>query len=278
MDFFSIGCGHETEHIIDIGGVDWFTSSNRSRVGDLTTVSGSDGKILTGLHVEEERLPPFVHSHAGMYFHPTRVAPIFRQLDAGLQQGFPKGISWNYRIKNCTVKMETPVIYFYGDDKERYNVRVDFNGGTISQWYPQRTAGEKLPPLKVDPVKRTRTEIDFAKPFQGFIEWDVDVIPRGEIDEAVTFQPHQTPTWIYPKVPDANILKVGDQYEDYLFYRGVGNFEQAAEFRVTGRRTWRLKTRLRMPFPLLWPLKRMPMGFVSVFCRKEWVRKRRSGF
>jgi hypothetical protein len=34
--------------------------------GTFTTVSGSDGRMLTGLHIEEEHLPPFVYSHAGM--------------------------------------------------------------------------------------------------------------------------------------------------------------------------------------------------------------------
>ena len=34
--------------------------------GTFTTVSGSDGVLLTGLEVEEEKLPSFVYSHAGM--------------------------------------------------------------------------------------------------------------------------------------------------------------------------------------------------------------------
>jgi len=34
--------------------------------GTFTTVSGSDGSFLTGLHVEEEELPSFVYSHVGM--------------------------------------------------------------------------------------------------------------------------------------------------------------------------------------------------------------------
>ena len=34
--------------------------------GTFTTVSGSDGVLLTGLQREEETLPPFVHSHLGL--------------------------------------------------------------------------------------------------------------------------------------------------------------------------------------------------------------------
>ena len=34
--------------------------------GTFTTISGSDGSVLSGLHVEEEKLPDFVYSHIGM--------------------------------------------------------------------------------------------------------------------------------------------------------------------------------------------------------------------
>ncbi len=34
--------------------------------GAFTTVSGSDGRLLTVLHVEEEHLPRFVYSHLGL--------------------------------------------------------------------------------------------------------------------------------------------------------------------------------------------------------------------
>ena len=49
---------------------------------------------------------------------------------------------------------------------------------------------------------------------------------------AFTFKPNENYTWIYPRIPDANILKVGDEYEDYLFYRGIGNFNLPATFSV----------------------------------------------
>jgi len=113
--------------------------------GTFTTVSGSDGGVLKGLHVEEEQLPDFVYSHKGMRpsVQSNRLSRgIFVRKDAKgmLIQSRGKGMS-SAKLKNVTVKMETPVIYFYGDDTPKVNVKVGFNGGTISQWYPDRTAG-----------------------------------------------------------------------------------------------------------------------------------------
>lgn len=96
--------------------------------GTFTTLSGSDGVVLAGMQVEEERLPYFVQGHAGL---------------GGL--GF-KGMM--RPVTNVKVKMETPVIYFYGDQREKLSVEVGFNGGTISQWYPPRASGDTPTSMK----------------------------------------------------------------------------------------------------------------------------------
>src|SRR4029453_4578055 len=36
-----------------------------------------------------------------------------------------------------TVRMETPVIYFYGDRKQTMSVGVGFPSGLITEWYPR---------------------------------------------------------------------------------------------------------------------------------------------
>jgi hypothetical protein len=87
--------------------------------GTFTTLSGSDGVLLDGLWVEEERLPGFVHGHFAL-----------RNKGIGMEVG------------DVRVKMETPVLYFYAERKTPVTVRVDFPVGTISQWYPQRSDGE----------------------------------------------------------------------------------------------------------------------------------------
>ncbi|MGJ8674201.1 hypothetical protein [Rubritalea sp.] len=241
--------------------------------GTFTTVSGSDGKLLAGLHIEEEHLPPFVHSHVGMQSNrfmlpynysymnqapPSSVLQSSDQIAISLGENntvtplFAKGMLPN-NLRNVTVKMETPVIYFYGDDTPNVHVHVGFNGGTISEWYPKRKDGDTPNAISLEGLKPTgqftnflngekipvdfNKVIDFAKPYKGFIEWDVEILPKDQADIAHTFKPYENYTWIYPRVPDANMLKVEDEYEDYLFYRGLGNFDLPAEFSVDENET-----------------------------------------
>ena len=100
--------------------------------GTFTTVSGSNGETLAGLHIEEEHLPPFVYSHAGMQnFNPYayRIITSPQLIAKNKHQMFVRKDTKNVLqpavsmkgmqkafLKNVTVKMETPVIYFYGDE------------------------------------------------------------------------------------------------------------------------------------------------------------------
>ncbi|MGJ8657795.1 MAG: hypothetical protein ACSHX6_15210 [Akkermansiaceae bacterium] len=246
--------------------------------GTFTTVSGSDGGLLAGLHVEEEHLPPFVYSHIGMRPQDNEMNPFYftgqgarnsRRQFFVMQDGEKviqpmrgtKGIP-RAMLANVTVKMETPVIYFYGDDTRKVNVKVGFNGGTISQWYPDRVAGDTPNLIKKGEFKISASlssvkdremvlykPIDFSKHYDGSIEWDVEILPKSEADDALTFKPYENSAWIYPRVADANMLKVGDEFEDFLFYRGVGNFELPATFSVDSAETLQVKNNSEEAIP-----------------------------
>ena len=93
--------------------------------GTFTTVAGSDGVLLDGIHADDHALPDFVHTR-----------------DAG-----PEGFS------GVRTKMETPVIYVYSDRERDLKVRVRFPGGILTTWYPQvrgmlPPAGKAPPALK----------------------------------------------------------------------------------------------------------------------------------
>lgn len=286
--------------------------------GTFTTVSGSDGGLLTGLHVEEEHLPSFVYSHLGMeprafgqyrYFNlqqtgTGRGAQNAHQISVIadkkkvihpmiMMKGMPMAL-----LQNVTVKMETPVIYFYGDDTPKVNVKVGFNGGTISQWYPHRKSGDT--PNKFlkgenklsDPLKKMigdremvlmNRPIDFSKPYNGAIEWDVEIIPKADSDPAFTFKPNENNTWIYPRVEDANMIKVGDEYEDFLFYRGIGNFDLPATFSVDSSETLNVANNSKEAIPFAFAFENIagkfryktigsiPAGEVAKVTETEWV-------
>jgi hypothetical protein len=164
--------------------------------GTFTTLSGSSGGTLSGLYLEEEQLPSFVYHHSG--FSPD---PILK--------------TEGYRTcKNVTVKMETPVLYFYSPVERDVQVQVNFPHGTISQWYPERINGEP------DPIGA----IDLATEQTGSIEWNAKVLDPNTT--ASLTHNGGTREWTTPRETDANLVKnhIGE-VEKFLFYRGLANFE-----------------------------------------------------
>ncbi|MDB5034190.1 MAG: hypothetical protein JWQ98_1431 [Chlorobi bacterium] len=176
--------------------------------GTFTTLQGSDGIMLPGLYLEEESLPEFVHCYDG--FSP----------DATLRH---KGL---YRPSvGTTVKMETPVIYFYSDTGLDADVRVDFPNGVISQWYPERASGTG---------DAGWTTIDFTKPYNGWINWHVTLLARNSREPYTAPVNQETPTWTSPRATDANLVRgANGETEKFLFYRGLGNFEVPLHARFT---------------------------------------------
>ena len=219
--------------------------------GTFTTVAGSDGILLSGLQREEELLPAFVHSHFGFE---NGQAPSAAKLASVIQaQGYPafpstgKGLG-KRPVSGITVKMETPVIYFHSSEAFRAKVSVGFDGGTISQWYPARSGGENLPEPppslypQLNPVPLDQWRLDFSKPYHGGIEWDVNVLSPAESLAARTFKPRDTVNWLRARVPEANVVRTDSgETENYLFYRGVGNFTPGLQTTVSADETLHLK-------------------------------------
>lgn len=200
--------------------------------GTFTSVYGSSGGMLPGLEREEEELPWFVHAHDGMKIS---------------ELGGPRGKGLLRPLRNVTVKMETPVIYFYSEEGFKASVEVGFAGGSISQWYPARQGGETVPVLPLPHRGKDGTVvyppkdaglIDFGgSKFAGSIQWDLEVLDRDPAHAGRIFRSGETTTWLRPRQPDANVLRIGSEYEKYLFYRGLGNFEMPVRFAVDAEET-----------------------------------------
>lgn len=192
--------------------------------GTFTSVSGSDGKLLPGVHLEEEPLPGFVYAHDGM------------EPGAGRERG-----RWARPLVGVTIRMETPVIYFYTDKPFDARVDVKFNGGSISQWYPQRSGGEAPPPMRryltkgLEEPDPEQNRMDLSRGYNGSIRWDVKVEPAGDDAMGRVFRQRETPSWIFPRHTDSALVtnKQGES-EKFLFYRGVGNFQPPAVFTSSG--------------------------------------------
>ena len=179
--------------------------------GTLTSVVGSDGALLPGLHHEEEDLPPFVADRLAQ----AEATPSL--------------------VQSIGQKMETPVTYFYSPGPMKVSARVDFPNGMLTQWFP--FVEQMSPPLfwhgGTAPVDLYRTgsltdwvECErFNEPLKGgSLDWGTfDVL--GPEQAPALAGPLTHSTWGFARNVAANTLAVGSQREKFLFYRGLGNFE-----------------------------------------------------
>lgn len=116
------------------------------------------------------------------------------------------------------IRMETPVLYFYASEDVSVNVKVGFQQGVMSEWYPQAI----LPPQ------------NWARPLAttvGSIEWaSVSVRPRA----SVTYPQDGTKSHYYAaREVDASPIQVGTQYEKFLFYRGLADFQPSIDATIS---------------------------------------------
>ena len=104
-----------------------------------------------------------------------------------------------------TVRMETPVIYFYAPSDMTLKASVRFRQGVITEWFPRPTG------IANDIIENA---------FNGEIAWtDVKVRPGGQ----AAFRVEAGKSHYYiARETDATPLRVGVDDERFLFYRGVG--------------------------------------------------------
>ena len=112
---------------------------------------------------------------------------------------------------------------------------------------------------------KIRGGIDFSTKRTGAIEWEVDVLGK-DADHSLSFKPGETLSWVYPRNPKANLLKVAgskgqpDHYEDYLFYRGVGNSPLPVKFTVDTDETITISNTSKEAIPFLFVHEITPKG------------------
>jgi len=157
-----------------------------------------------------------------------------------------RGFKW--RLQG-TVRMETPVMYFYSPRELEAHVRVAFAQGLITEWYPRakyeiyQNHGGSLSRLPanlngIDTSMRSLT---------GFIEWN-----------AIKVQPDSGPAlpiesgasrYYAARATDSAPIAVGDQHEKFLFYRGVGRPPVSLSARVLGDGKLVVENRGQAPVP-----------------------------
>jgi hypothetical protein len=114
-----------------------------------------------------------------------------------------------------TIRMETPVLYFYSPRDVTVAVRVSFSKGVFSEWYPHA--------VHVEPSQRLRDTDLRQLQADGSIAWSgVTVSPNlsGDVPREV-----RSNRYYAARETSSTGLSVktaaGEQQEKFLFYRGV---------------------------------------------------------
>jgi hypothetical protein len=195
--------------------------------GTFTTVAGEDGRAVEWLPLGGSTdLPCFVYSFN-------------RLLKFGIP---PSGPVPDYttarRTLKGTVRMETPVLYFYASKPAVVDVSVQFRRGLFSEWYPD--AAVTLPAnftnlARFDPS---------AGPSDGWIFWnDVSILPQAP-DAATSFPGDKRPSHYYAaRETDAAPVEVKTEREKFLFYRGVAGFASPIDATLAANGTVTLTNR-----------------------------------
>lgn len=167
--------------------------------GTFTSIAASDGHAMQWLPLTGSvDLPSFVEHFSGVAF-----------------KGGLLG----------TVRMETPVLYFYTNRETTVSVHVSFSKGLITDWYP--SASNVFPISAVAPKYAKFSDWSlYQKHPDGSIAWNsVELQPRSSADLP---QESRTNHYYAARQTSSTPLEVktakGPQTEKFLFYRGVSTF------------------------------------------------------
>src|SRR5437899_5059707 len=160
--------------------------------GTFTSIAGKDGNAVEWLPLTGSTdLPSFVEH--------------FRNA------GFKLGL-------RGTVRMETPVLYFYDSREETVSVKVSFAKGVITEWYPHAT--------RVEPATNLFDRSLYQSHADGSITWDsVTLEPslRSEFPRENSGN-HYYAARMTSSTPLRVLSSACEQQEKFLFYRGVSTF------------------------------------------------------
>lgn len=184
--------------------------------GTFTALQDEQGRALGGINVDDEPLPPFVH---------TLNWSLIKQSSFSLYPLtgiFMKGVPEQH--PDVTLRLETPVIYFHlppGAGPMKLNVDVALRGGWLTQFYPNAEAdapGISSGTFDFGPIRPNTV---------GRLSWKGLTVGGNAPGTNASEPKTDSPVWLAPRnVQAASVTTGGEkpESEKYLFYRGVGNF------------------------------------------------------
>jgi hypothetical protein len=175
----------------------WLIADEQPASSDLTVHEWGTFTAIAGNHGQAVEWTPF----AG----PTDLPGFVEHLsDANLKPGL-----------RGTIRMETPVLYFYSPRDATVSVRVAFSKGVITEWYPRATRVQPSGMLQNADLSQLQTD--------GSITWNGIVVSPNLNGEFTRKLPSNR--YYAARETSSAPLRVktsaGDQQEKFLFYRGV---------------------------------------------------------
>jgi len=162
--------------------------------GTFTAIAGQDGRAVEWLPLGLPRFPPSID-----------LPQFVQHINGG---NFKLGL-------RGTIRMETPVLYFYSPRDLTVSAKVSFAKGLITEWYPHAD--------RVEPAGVMTNSSSTRLSVNGSVEWShVAVSPNlaGKFPSEV--QPNR---YYAARETASSPLRVqtrtGEQREKFLFYRGV---------------------------------------------------------
>jgi hypothetical protein len=149
-----------------------------------------------------------------------------------------------------TVRMETPVLYFYSPHETSVSVKATFSKGLLTEWYPRASHVEPNPKnvLAVKGLYRRRGS--------GSIAWDSVTVspnlaatfPRGSLpgdgEDNQYYAARETSA-----APLVVKTSAGDQQEKFLFYRGVSSCSIPISATVTSQGQLQIRNLAQQEIP-----------------------------
>jgi hypothetical protein len=173
--------------------------------GTFTSVAGADGQAVEWRPLSgPSDLPCFVTMLSPLAIYKTSTGST--QLSA----------------IRATVRMETPVLYFYGPGEQTVSVNVRFPQGLITEWYPRAEVPDVAVPIRL--IQQT-----------GQIDWKQVRITPGA-DPAFPVEDGAS-HYYAARATDAAPVRVAGDAEKFLFYRGLASFQVPIAARAIDERT-----------------------------------------
>jgi hypothetical protein len=170
--------------------------------GTFTSIAGPDGRAIDWLPLSGSTdLPSFVEH--------------FREVN------FKGGL-------RGTVRMETPVLYFYSPQETTVSVDVSFRKGLITEWYPRANSANR------GLTSKDFTLYNMKNP--GAISWNsVHIDPHAAADFPTdNSRNHYYAARQTSSAPIELSTSAGAQREKFLFYRGVAAFPPPLNATLSG--------------------------------------------